>query len=122
MIKENDWGMYRDPKLPEPVVKILGVWEYIYKGIPVLGLLWSIGFYTWLLFVLIGAAVRKEKSILPFLPMVAILISLFIATPVQAEFRYSYAMVTAMPLFIAIVCEKKMRREYAEDSSIDTML
>ncbi|MEJ8734517.1 DUF6020 family protein [Mediterraneibacter sp. ICN-202921] len=122
MMKENDWGMYRDPKLPEPVVKILGVWEYIYRGIPVLGLLWSIGFYTWLLFVLIGAAVRKGKSILPFLPMVAILISLFIATPVQAEFRYSYAMVTAMPLFIAIVCEKKMRREYAEDSSIDTML
>lgn len=122
MLKENDWGMFRDSKLPDSVVKGMEFWENIYIDIPVLGLLWSIGFYTWMLFVLAGISIKKGKSILPFLPVLAILISLFIATPVQAEFRYSYAMITTMPLFIVIGCSNLQERKNEKNSSVDTML
>ncbi|MBC5687544.1 hypothetical protein H8S37_01160 [Mediterraneibacter sp. NSJ-55] len=122
MLKENDWGMFRDSKLPDSVVKGMEFWENIYIDIPVLGLLWSIGFYTWMLFVLAGVSIKKGKSILPFLPVLTILISLFIATPVQAEFRYSYAMITTMPLFVVIGCSNLQERKNEKNSSVDTML
>lgn len=63
----------------------------------------------------------QKKSIAPFFPVAAILLSLFIATPVQAEFRYSYAMMTTIPLFIMIACSEEKRQD-EENSSIDTML
>jgi hypothetical protein len=87
--------------------------ETLYKQIPILGLLWSIGFYTWTMILLAGVTICRKKSIAPFFPVAAILLSLFIATPVQAEFRYSYAMM--------IACSEEKRQD-EENSSIDTML
>ena len=121
MMKENSWGMYRDSKMPGCVLNIMRFVETLYKQIPILGLLWSIGFYTWTMILLAGVTICRKKSIAPFFPVAAILLSLFIATPVQAEFRYSYAMMTTIPLFIMIACSEEKRQD-EENSSIDTML
>lgn len=123
MMKENSWGMYRDSKLPDIAADMLSDAENVYQYVPVLGLFWSIGFYTWTLLVLAGCAVCRKTSILPFLPVLAILLSLFIATPVQAEFRYSYAMVTAMPLFIMIGCTNYAKeKKDGKNCSVNTVL
>ena len=121
MMKENSWGMYRDSKMPGCVLNIMRFVETLYKQIPILGLLWSIGFYTWTMILLAGVTICRKKSIAPFFPVAAILLSLFIATPVQAEFRYSYTMMTTIPLFIMIACSEEKRQD-EENSSIDTML
>lgn len=121
MMKENSWGMYRDSKMPGYVLNIMQFVETLYKRIPILGLLWSIGFYTWTMILLAGVTICRKNSIAPFFPVAAILLSLFIATPVQAEFRYSYAMMTTIPLFIMIACSEEKRQD-EENSSIDTML
>ena len=113
--------MYRDSKMPGCVLNIMQFIETLYKRIPILGLLWSIGFYTWTMILLAGVTICRKKSIATFFPVAAILLSLFIATPVQAEFRYSYAMMTTLPLFIMIACSKEKRQD-EENSSIDTML
>ena len=122
MMKENDWGMYRDRKLPDFIVSIMKYAEVAYTHVPVLGLLWSIGFYTWVVFIMCGAAFYRKNSLLCFLPVLAILASLFIATPVQAEFRYSYAMMTTMPLFLVTGCGKIKEKAYEKNSSSDSML
>lgn len=49
--------------------------------------------------------VFKKQNILVFFPVLAILASLMIATPVFAEFRYAYSIVVTVPLFIAIACD-----------------
>lgn len=121
MMKENSWGMYRDSKMSGCVLNIMQFIETLYKRIPILGLLWSIGFYTWTMILLAGVTICRKNSIAPFFPVAAILLSLFIATPVQAEFRYSYAMMTTIPLFIMIACSEEKRQD-EENSSIDTML
>lgn len=124
MMKDNDWGMHRDQKLPDLIVQIMKLGETAYMKIPFLGLLWSIGFFTWAMLVMAGAAIFRKHSVLPFLPVLAILVSLFIATPVQAEFRYSYSMMTTMPLFIMIACSglKMGGKTDEKNSSTDTVL
>lgn len=49
----------------------------------------------------------QKQKILVFFPVLAIVASLMIATPVFAEFRYAYAVVVTVPFFIAIGCSKK---------------
>ena len=121
MIKDNTWGMYRNPKMPTFVVDVMQYFETLYKQIPLLGILWSIGCHTWTMIVLGGVTICRKKSILPFLPVAEILISLFIATTVQAEFRYSYSMMTTIPLFFMSACsEEKKKNE--KNSSINSML
>ena len=48
----------------------------------------------------------QKQKILVFFPVLAIVASLMIATPVFAEFRYAYAVVVTVPFFIAIGCSK----------------
>lgn len=114
MLKENSWGMFRNPHLPEWGIKFLKYLENAYVNIPVLGLFWSIGMYTWLLLLLSGVAIYRRKKITPFLPVLTILLTLMIATPVQAEFRYSYGMMATMPLFLIIGCTNYQKEEINE--------
>ena len=120
MLKDNTWGMYRSPKLPMVIINVMQYFETLYQKIPLLGILWSIGCYTWMMIVLGGVTICRRKSILPYFPVAAIIISLFIATPVQAEFRYSYSMMTTIPLFFMIACSEEKRNE--KNSSINSML
>ena len=60
--------------------------------------------------VLGGVTICRKKSILPFFPVAAIIISL-----------YSYSMMTTIPLFFMIACsEEKKKNE--KNSSINSML
>ena len=71
---------------------------------PVVGLLWSVGFYLWLaLFVIFNCFVQKRLlSALCFVPNLAIIATLLIATPVAADIRYAYSLVLSMPVLIMI--------------------
>ncbi len=70
--------------------------------LPLYGPLWSMGVICWALIFCIGNAfVRSEtQKLILYLPSVAILLTVLIATPVAAEFRYVYFMVFSLPFYI----------------------
>ncbi len=75
-----------------------------YLKYPYLGLFWSIGMATWTILFTAGAVfLKKRKSdLLIFVPVVGVLFTLVIATPVFAEFRYAYSLFTTLPLLLAL--------------------
>lgn len=51
---------------------------------------------------------KREKSIAAYLPLLALLFTLMLATPVNSEFRYTYAIYISLPvLFIITVADLK---------------
>lgn len=75
-----------------------------YRKYPYLGLFWSIGMATWGILFTAGAVfLRKQKSyLLIFVPVIGVLFTLMIATPVFAEFRYAYSFFTTLPLLFTL--------------------
>jgi len=107
-------NIYRTSLLPGFVTQIAGWIENAYIEIPLLGMLWSIGFYLWITLLALVLRKRQQKSVLPFIPVLAIWTTLIVATPVYAEFRYIYSMVVCVPLFIGIVLQH-MTKEVVTD-------
>ena len=59
---------------------------------------------TWVTLFMTGAAfIRKNKKfVLIYLPVIGVILTLLIATPVFAEFRYAYCVFACVPLFCCI--------------------
>ncbi len=70
--------------------------------LPLYGTLWSMGAICWVLLFCIGnALVRREYSkLILYLPSLALLLTVLIATPVATEFRYVYFMVFSLPFYL----------------------
>lgn len=70
--------------------------------LPLYGTLWSMGIACWvLLFCIANALVRRELSkLILYLPSIALLLTVLIATPVATEFRYVYFMIFSLPFYI----------------------
>lgn len=78
--------------------------EYIWTFIdsPVLRIFVSIGFHVWLtLAVLCVCIVRKNKAgIFLTVPVLSIIVSLLVSTPVFSEFRFAYAVFCCIPFLL----------------------
>lgn len=94
----------KDMKLPESIGNAMDSSLQWYKSIPVYGLIWSIGACTWTCMFFMGFCYlkRRKSFLLVYIPVFAVLFTLFIATPVYAEFRYAYSLFTTVPLLFAI--------------------
>jgi len=103
-IRENDMGIYKDSVLDEETWIEMQEFENKYKRIPVYGLLWSIGFIVWLTFLSMGITVVRKgwKKCIIYMPLIGIWVTLLIASPVHAEFRYIYAFFLCLPLTLLL--------------------
>jgi len=83
--------------------KVLIKYGNAFQNIPILGLCVNIGFSTWLLFLMIGYLIYKQKykEIIIYLPAFIILL-VCIASPVNTYFRYALPNIFGMPLMIGI--------------------
>ena len=94
------------------------------RSIPVVSMIYSIGFMVWLIIILLGKITTqkfKEKYIV-FIPLVTLIVTT-IASPVFCEFRYVYSIFTCMPVLIYITFMKVSNKEEEnEGCSINTML
>lgn len=74
----------------------------LYEMIPGYGLLFSIGSYTWLVLVCVGfcLAFGRGRSCVVFLPSLALVGTLLLATPLNGELRYAYALLFCAPLYL----------------------
>jgi len=70
--------------------------------LPLYGTLWSMGVACWVMLFCIGNAfVRNEmRKLILYLPSVALLLTVLMATPVATEFRYVYFMILALPFYV----------------------
>ncbi len=68
----------------------------------------SIGLHTWCLLLTAYIGWRKKDKLTVFLtvPVIAILFSLLIATPVYSEFRYAYSLFCCLP-FLAVIAFRR---------------
>lgn len=64
--------------------------------------IWSLGLTTWLLLACTAYALYRSRSVLPYLPYLFLFVSLLLATPVYAEFRYTYGIFVAIPFLLAV--------------------
>ncbi len=63
----------------------------------------SIGLHVWAVAaVFISCVVNKRKEWLLTVPIIAIILTLLVATPVYSEFRYAYAVFTTVPFLLAV--------------------
>ena len=77
--------------------------EIISKKVPILSMSWSIGLCFWLILVLAYVAKKRfggGKWLYPFIPTFGIWLTMMIATPVYAEFRYIFGAYCCLPLLM----------------------
>lgn len=108
--KENDWiyhtsfitdneiGIYRDGFLGNSIIKGMeSVLDLCLNGFHVV---WSLALFTYLIFFSIMISLIHKKSIVVYMPLIGLLLSLMIATPRYCDFRYVYLMFAALPLYL----------------------
>ncbi|WP_044913813.1 DUF6020 family protein [Butyrivibrio sp. WCE2006] len=115
-IMQNDYGLIPTPLIGgKAVVKGKEILIKLGSFIPLYGMLWCAGAYTWIvvlsLFILIiNRKDAKSKRFLPlFILQLAIILTLLIAAP-MVDFRYEYGIVMLMPLTVAICVIIKGRK------------
>lgn len=102
-VSATSLGVSHTPLIRGPlVVKFKEISIKLGSMIPLYGTLWSMGVICWALIFCIGCAfVRKEpEKLVLYLPSVALLLTVLIATPVATEFRYVYFMVFSFPFYL----------------------
>ncbi len=101
-IYTNDMDIYSSPKggkLINAYVK-----NSVSRNIPIISLQWSIGLcfiFIWFSVLLLFVQ-KKFRSLFYYVPLLGVWLTLMIATPVFAEFRYIYCAFTSLPLFLIL--------------------
>ena len=111
LCNDNFEDLYQDPRLSEGLCEVYDKFVQSYKKYPVWGLLYSIGAMTWVCVFTFGAAFlnQKKKMLLVFVPIICVILTILMATPIFAEFRYAYSVFTTVPLFCTLPFYKKMQ-------------
>ncbi len=102
---QNEFGVVNLPVLRGPmVIKINEIGLKLKDMIPGYGILWSMGALLWLILLSMGITLIRgnNKMLLLYVPCIAIFLTLVIATPVAKEFRYAYAYIYCIPIYLLI--------------------
>ena len=115
-IIDNDTGLYREYLLRgKIIVKLREILIKLQEMIPLYGSLWSMGSLFWGTLLFLGLAISRYhkltlKTHMNFLdlitiwiPNIAVIGTLLIATPVAIEFRYAYNLAYCIPLYFAVM-------------------
>lgn len=86
----------------EAINIVLEEYLWLFKGMEALQIFHSIGFHVWIvLFIVFINSIRGDKvNIFVTIPLIAIILSLVLATPVYGEFRYAYAVFCCLPFLL----------------------
>jgi hypothetical protein len=110
-IMANDLGLYWRPMIGgKLVVKAKEILIKLSDFMPLYGMLWSIGAYTWALIICIVLGIWKKRDVLPMLLMLLMIGTLIIASPV-VDFRYGYGLVMTAPVWISELVGRKKDEE-----------
>ncbi len=99
-VYENDLGIYTSPKISPYIQNLTRKLED--RNLPIVTITWSIGLCFWIIaiFTYLSVYRKNKKSLLVYIPVWGIWLTMLIATPVYAEFRYVYGAFVSLPLLI----------------------
>ena len=102
-IEDNPYGITKTV-VSDNVHRFMDEYLWLYYNNDLLLLFTATGFFFWIVLFLtaICAAAKNRTGIIASVPILAIVLSLLVSTPVFAEFRYVYAMFCALPILIAV--------------------
>ena len=100
---ENGLGISITPPVEAAKAAFIA-WEQLVESNPVLKLTLSIGAGTWIFLTALYLGLLKKDPVALFLPIpvLAVIATLLIATPVYAEFRYAYSLFCVLPFLLAV--------------------
>lgn len=100
-IDENDIGVYTSSFVPDNIrgeITKLGT-----RTLPIIGNTWCIALAFWLILLSAYIAVKRYKTkkiLYVYVPILGIWLTMMIATPVFAEFRYIFSAFTCLPILL----------------------
>ncbi len=102
IVEDNIYGLKNRPKLGNDVLNVLYKLES--RDTPILNIEWSIGLCFWLILIFSLLACKKidKKSLYLYVPIFGLWLTMMVAAPVYAEFRYVYSAFICLPLFMVI--------------------
>ena len=103
-IMGNDLGLCATPLIGGRIlIKAKEIFIKLGSFMPLYGLLWSAGTYTWILLIYVSymAANNRRWAVAAAYPL-SLIATLCVAAPL-ADFRYAYGAVTTMPIY-AVIC------------------
>ncbi len=105
-VRENELGIFQKKLLPEKICllieNILEKTEEFYHKF------FSIALSSWMVLLGIGYSWMNKRTPIMFILQLGIILTLLIATPVSAEFRYMYAVFWSLPVIWAgTLCDLK---------------
>ena len=109
-IVENDYGIF-SAEQSGILFKINRMYFGLIRNFELFQPLHSIGLHTWLLAIFCAVnLLKRRREWLLSVPLLMIILTLMVATPVAAEFRYAYAIFTSFPL---VACASVFVKEKA---------
>lgn len=120
---DNETGLYREYLLGgKLIVKLREILIKLQDIVPLYGALWSMGSLFWVTLLFLALTLGQKTSfclkepmnfsdlITVWIPNIAVIVTLLIATPVAIEFRYAYNLAYCIPLYFAIMLLSKESR------------
>lgn len=99
---QNSLDLYKTTQ-DSAVAQLISSVIYRTEKMPVLYLLFSIGHHVWLVVLaFVCNVLRGRREAVYSVPVIMIVGTLIIATPVFSEFRYAYSVFTTFPMILAI--------------------
>lgn len=108
----NEFGVENRSLLKGPVVvKINEIALKLKDILPGYGNLWCMGALFWLILLAGGILLVRgdRRQLLLYIPCIAIFLTLVAATPVAKEFRYAYAYIYCVPLYLVLPFMKEQK-------------
>ena len=111
-VEENEYGISRSIA-SEGMLHAMDEYLWLFYNNRILQVFCAVGFVSWivLLILAVNIASANRTGIITVIPVLAIMLSLVISSPVYSEFRYMYAAFTSLPIIAAAsftkVCDRK---------------
>lgn len=100
-VNENDMGIAMT-KQSNILFRLYSAYFTLSRNVVFFEPLHSIGLHVWLLAIAAFVSLyHRKRDWLLAVPLLAIVLTLMVATPVSGEFRYAYAIFTAFPLVVS---------------------
>ncbi|MBQ6519016.1 MAG: hypothetical protein IJI14_09860 [Anaerolineaceae bacterium] len=102
VISENEMGLVQTGN-PAEIQNIIISWNYNFSNSMIFSPVLSIGLNVWcLVFLFYYDFVRKSIKIILVIPVLLLVGTLLVTTPVAYEFRYAYSVFTSLPFLAGI--------------------